>query len=103
MAGGTDDHIHILCKLSRTLAVADLLQELKRSSSKWIKEQKSCLAGFHWQDGYGAFSISPSHVDVLKRYIANQTKHHRQETFQDEFRRLLKKYDIEYDERYVWD
>ena len=72
-------------------------------SSKWVKTQARGLAGFAWQAGFGAFSISPSHVDALVSYIANQEAHHRKETFQDEFRRLLKKYKLEYDERYVWD
>jgi REP element-mobilizing transposase RayT len=101
--GGVEDHVHILCYLSRTVAVADLVRELKRDSSKWIKEQSADLAEFHWQDGYGAFSISPSHVEQLTTYIVNQAEHHGAESYQDEFRRLLNKYGIEYDERYVWD
>jgi hypothetical protein len=83
--------------------VADLLRELKRDSSKWIKERAPALSEFHWQAGYGAFSISPSHVDLLKAYIAKQEEHHRRESFQDEFRRLCRKYGVEIDERYVWD
>jgi hypothetical protein len=83
--------------------VADLIRELKRSSSIWVKEQQPCLGEFHWQAGYGAFSISPSHVEGLKAYIAGQEEHHRRESFQDEFRRLCKKYGIEIDERYAWD
>jgi hypothetical protein len=80
-----------------------LIAELKRYPSKWIKAQDPALFGFRWQGGYGAFSVSPSHIDNLKRYIANQEAHHQHETFQDEFRRLLGKYGMEYDERYVWD
>jgi putative transposase len=101
--GGAEDHVHILCRLSKNLAVADLVRELKRDSSSWIKLEQPSLADFHWQAGYGAFSVSPSHVEALKEYIKNQEEHHRHENFQDEFRRLLRKYEIEYDERYVWD
>lgn len=101
--GGVEDHVHILCRLSRKLAVFNLLAELKRESSKWVKTKDARLSDFHWQDGYGAFSISPSHVEAVKQYIANQADHHRQVSFQDEFRRLLQTYEIEYDERYVWD
>jgi REP element-mobilizing transposase RayT len=101
--GGIDDHIHILCRLSKTLGVATLIRELKRDSSKWIKDENPRLADFYWQQGYGAFSVSPSHVPALLEYISNQENHHRRETFQDEFRRLCKKYGVEIDERYVWD
>ncbi len=89
--GGTEDHIHLLCRLSKTLDIAALIRELKRDSTKWIKAENSHLSDFHWQSGYGAFSVSPSHVEGLKRYIANQMEHHKQETFQDEFRRLCRK------------
>ena len=87
----------------KILSVAELVRELKRESSKWLKEQAPDLASFYWQNGYGAFSISPAHVEQLKTYIANQEEHHRRETFQDEFRAFLKRYEIEYDERYLWD
>jgi REP element-mobilizing transposase RayT len=103
LVGGVEDHVHILCRFSKNLSVAQLVRELKRESSKWIKTLSPDLRSFHWQQGYGAFSISPSHVEILKKYIANQEEHHRRVPFQDEFRRLLKKYGIEYDERYVWD
>jgi REP element-mobilizing transposase RayT len=103
IVGGVEDHVHILCRLSRTTTIADLIRDLKRSSSGWIKHHAAALADFDWQDGYGAFSISPSHVEGLKSYIADQEQHHRRETFQDEFRRLMRKYGIEFDERYVWD
>ena len=88
---------------ARSVSVADLVRDLKRDSSKWIKAEAPHLAEFHWQQGYGAFSISPMHVDALKEYIANQRQHHHKESFKDEFRRLCKKYGIEIDERYVWD
>jgi REP element-mobilizing transposase RayT len=101
--GGAEDHVHILCRLSKTLDIATLIRELKRESSKWIKEENPLLADFYRQNGYGAFSVSPSHVEALIAYIINQEEHHRRETFQDEFRRLCKKYGVAIDERYVWD
>jgi putative transposase len=101
--GGVEDHVHILCRFGKTIEIATLLRELKRDSSKWIKENDAALNDFHWQAGYGAFSVSPSHVDVLKKYILNQEEHHRRESFQDELRRICRKYDVEIDERYVWD
>ncbi len=103
IVGGVEDHVHILCRLGKTIDIADLIHDLKRDSSKWVKAEQPRLAEFHWQQGYGAFSISPSHVDALKDYIADQEEHHRHESFQDEFRRLCKKYGLEIDERYVWD
>lgn len=103
IVGGVEDHLHILCRLSRTGSVADLVKELKRESSKWVKIERPKLAVFQWQSGYGAFSVSPSHVAALKKYIENQEVHHRRESFQNEFRRLLRKYGVDYDERYVWD
>lgn len=103
IVGGVEDHVHVMCRLSRTAAVADVIRELKRESSKWLKTLAPALLDFHWQSGYGAFSVSPSHVDALKKYIANQSEHHRRETFQDEFRRLCRKYDVPLDERYCWD
>ena len=103
MVGGVEDHVHILCRLAKTIAVSDLIRELKRDSSKWIKNENPELQGFQWQSGYGAFSISLGHVDPLKEYIANQPEHHRRVSFQDEFRRLCRKNGIEIDERYVWD
>ena len=83
--------------------MADFIRDLKRDSSKWIKEQQPALAEFHWQSGYGVFSISPSHLDAVWHYIASQEEHHRKVSFQDEFRRLCKRYGLEIDERYVWD
>ena len=103
IVGGIEDHVHILCRFGKTIEIADLIRDLKRDSSKWVKTEQPRLAEFHWQQGYGAFSISPSHVDALMQYIANQEEHHRHESFQDEFRRLCQKYGLEIDERYVWD
>jgi putative transposase len=101
--GGVADHVHILCRLGRTISVADLVKELKRESSQWIKPKSPHLADFYWQSGYGVFSASPGHIEGLIDYIVNQEDHHRKETFQEEFRRLLTKYDVEWDERWVWD
>jgi putative transposase len=98
--GGVADHVHLLCRLGRTITTAQLIHELKRESSHWLKAK---VADFYWQNGYGAFSVSPNHVEPLRIYIANQEEHHKQVSFQDEFRRLLTKYGMEWDERYVWD
>ena len=103
IVGGVEDHVHILCRLGKTTDISELVRDLKRDSSKWVKDEQSNLNEFHWQQGYSAFSISPSHIDALMSYIANQEEHHRQESFQDEFRRLCKKFGLEIDERYVWD
>lgn len=103
IVGGVADHVHILCRLSKTLEIANLIRDLKRDSSKWIKEANHDLRDFHWQNGYGAFSVSPTHVPGLKEYIHNQQEHHKQETYQDELRRLCKKYGVTLDERYAWD
>ncbi|MBK8520939.1 MAG: IS200/IS605 family transposase [Ferruginibacter sp.] len=101
--GGYTDHIHILCMLSKKIALMKLLEEIKSHSSKWMKTKDEFLKNFYWQDGYGAFSVNPSEVDKVVAYIANQHEHHSKKTFQDEYRAFLKKYNVEYDERYVWD
>lgn len=101
--GGYNDHIHIACMLSKKIALVKLIEELKSHSSKWIKTLDGSLKHFYWQDGYGAFSINPSEIDTVSEYIANQHEHHRNKTFQEEYRAFLKKYKVVYDERYVWD
>ncbi len=101
--GGVADHVHILCRLGRTITIADLVKELKRTSSHWLKSKAPDLADFSWQNGYGVFSVSPGHAEALRIYIARQEEHHSGVTIQDEFRRLLRKYGLEWDERYVWD
>jgi putative transposase len=101
--GGVEDHIHILCRVGKTIAVSQLVRELKRESSKWVKIQSEGSPSFYWQKGYGAFSISPAHVDSVIAYIAHQEEHHRAVSFQDEFRTLCRKYGVELDERYAWD
>lgn len=90
-------------RLSRTVTVAKLVEDLKTSSSKWLKTQSPSLTSFAWQSGYGAFSVGPSDLPALRRYIEDQEKHHQKVSFQDEFRILLKKYGVEHDERYMWD
>ena len=101
--GGVEDHVHIACHLTKKHAPVRVMEELKKSSSKWLKTQSANLQQFHWQNGYGLFSVSPSHMEPLRRYIANQENHHRRETFQEEFTRILRKIGVAFDERYVWD
>jgi len=101
--GTQADHAHILCHLARTVSVAGLVEEVKKGSSKWIKTKAPSLRNFHWQNGYGAFSVSPSNAGRVRRYILDQEEHHRKVTFQEEFRAFLKRHGIPYDERYVWD
>lgn len=100
---GTQDHLHILFSLARTLTVAALVEEVKTETSKWIKTKGREFRNFHWQNGYGAFSIGQSSVPALKRYIAAQKEHHKLISFQDEYRKIMKQYGVSYDERYVWD
>jgi putative transposase len=101
--GGIEDHVHIACNLTKKHAPMKVIETVKKDSSKWLKTQSPSLQGFHWQDGYGLFSVSPAHVGALLKYVANQEEHHRRETFQNEFVRILRKYGVAYDERYVWD
>ena len=100
---GTNDHVHILLSLARTVSVAELVEELKTSTSKWIKTKGWEFRNFHWQKGYGSFSIGQSNVEELRKYIRNQKAHHRRVTFQDEYRKFLRAYGIDYNEEYVWD
>ena len=100
--GGSADHVHILCALSKNLSAADLIGEIKRSSSKWIKTKGLMTRKFAWQSGYGVFSVSQSQVETVRAYIVHQEEHHQKKSFQDEFRSFLRKYQIEYDERYLW-
>jgi putative transposase len=96
-----NDHVHILCQLSKNLAACKLVEEVKKSSSKWMKERGP--KDFAWQNGYGVFSVSQSNVDVVRDYIAGQAEHHKKRDFKDEFREFCKKYNVTIDERYVWD
>ena len=101
--GGYDDHVHILCLLSKNIHLAKLMEKVKSLSSKWIKTFDESLQGFYWQDGYGAFSVNPTEIDKVIAYISNQRVHHKKINFQEEFRSFLKKYNVDYDEKYVWD
>jgi putative transposase len=101
--GGYTDHVHVLCRLSKKVALMKLLEELKGHSSKYMKTKGPEYFNFYWQDGYGAFSVSESVVDKVTEYIANQKQHHSKKTFQNEYRTILKKCKVAYDERYVWD
>jgi putative transposase len=103
IVGGVADHVHLLSTLSRTESVAEVVKEVKRGSSLWLKTKTSDLHAFAWQNGYGIFSIGFSQVQTVRHYIAQQEEHHRRVSFQDEFRQLLRRYEIEFDERYAWD
>lgn len=102
-AGGTANHVHLLVSQSKNIPLCDLLAELKKSSSAWIKTQDAALVSFHWQDGYGPFSIGASQVPAVKAYLARQKQHHRKKTFEEELIQFLEKYGIEYKKEYLWD
>ena len=99
--GGTSDHIHILCTLPKTLSLADLAEEIKKSSSRWIKTKGEHYRNFYWQEGYGGFSVSRSGIDAVKEYIQNQKKHHEKISFSDEYKKLLEDNGIPYEDRYL--
>jgi len=101
--GGHRDHVHICCLLSKKIAQMKLLEEIKKESSKWIKTKGRQYSNFYWQDGYGIFSVNPYEIEKVVNYIDNQYKHHTKRTFQDELVAFLKKYKVEYDNRYLWD
>jgi putative transposase len=101
-AGGTENHLHLLISQSKKVALCHLMEELKKSSSKWIKTKGSAFQTFSWQDGYGAFTIGESQVEALKLYLARQKERHKKQTFEEEFMLLLKKYHVQYDEHYLW-
>lgn len=102
IVGGVEDHVHLLASLSRTCAVAEMVKEIKRGASIWIKQRDRSMGDFAWQGGYGVFSIGFSQLEAVRRYIDEQEQHHRSVSFQEEFRRLLDRYRVAYDERYVW-
>jgi putative transposase len=101
--GGVEDHVHMLSTLSRTCEAAQMVKEVKRGSSLWLKTKNPDLRDFAWQNGYGIFSIGFSQIEAVKNYIATQEDHHRKISFQDEFRQFLRRYEIEFEERYTWD
>lgn len=100
--GGVEDHVHLLFGLSRTLTIAEVVEKVKTSSTKWAKSHFG-NATFCWQNGYGAFSIGMDQLDTVANYIRNQERHHEKLEHKDEFRELLNRYEVSYDERYVWD
>ena len=99
---GVEDHVHVFIGMRPSQSISDLMQDIKGSSSKWINEKKFLKVKFEWQEGYGAFSYSKSHVQNVINYVNNQEKHHAKQTFRDEYLDFLKKFDIEYDERYIF-
>jgi putative transposase len=101
--GGVTDHVHLAIRLSRTVTIAKLIENLKTASSKWLKVQAPDLDIFSWQRGYGCFSVGPTDLETLCAYIDRQEEHHKKRTFKEEFEMFLKKYGMNYDEAYVWD
>lgn len=103
IVGGAADHVHLLCAMSRTIAAAKLVKRAKRASALWIKSKGAAFSNFAWQSGYGMFSIDATQIAATRAHIANQEAHHRGISFQDEYRALLARYKVPYDERYIWD
>ena len=103
LINSVEDHAHLLFDLARTVSISQVVEEVKKSSSKWIKTQGQEFAGFAWQAGYGAFAVSESNVGTVRTYIANQREHHRTKTFQVEYRAFLERHNVAFDESYVWD
>ena len=103
IVGGHKDHVHILCLLSRKVALMNLMEKLKAYSSKWIKTKGQQYQNFYWQNGYGGFSVHPTQTGTVRNYISTQDEHHKEKSFKDEYRTFLKENDIKFDERYVWD
>ena len=103
IVGGVEDHVHLLASLSRTCQVAEMVKEVKRGCSLWIKERDPGLRDFAWQTGYGVFSIGFSQIEEVRKYITTQEEHHRKVSFQDELRLFLTQYQVAFDERFVWD
>jgi putative transposase len=103
IVGGVADHVHLLSTLSRTCKAAEMVKEVKRGSSLWLKTKNRDMHNFAWQNGYGIFSVGFSQIEDVKNYIAGQEQHHQKLSFQDELREFLRGYEIQFDERYVWD
>jgi putative transposase len=103
LINSVEDHVHILFELARTVSVSQAVEDVKKSSSKWIKTQGAEFAGFAWQAGYGAFAVSESNVPAVRDYITNQQEHHRRKSFEEEYRAFLERHGVAFDERYVWD
>jgi REP element-mobilizing transposase RayT len=103
IVGGVADHVHMLFQLGRTITIADAVGKIKSTSSAWINQTRGLCLEFHWQAGYAAFSVSQSSIETAREYIRKQAEHHATQSFQDELREWLRRYKIEWDERYVWD
>ena len=103
IVGGIADHVHLLFRMTRTITIADVMAQIKRFSSAWVNQKYPTEPQFHWQSGYGAFSVSSSNFDAVREYVRNQPEHHVKQTFQDEYREWLRRYRMEWDEQYVWD
>jgi len=103
IVGGVEDHVHMLFQLGRTITIADAIGKIKSTSSAWVKQTRAVSTAFHWQSGYAAFSVSQSSVDAVRQYIFTQDEHHKKQSFQDELREWLTRYEIAWDERYVWE
>ena len=103
IVGGVADHVHMLFQLGRTITIADAVGKIKSTSSSWVNQMQKLAMPFHWQGGYAAFSVSQSNVEAVREYIRRQPEHHAKQSFQDELREWLRRYEIEWDERYVWD
>ena len=102
LINGVEDHVHILCVMSKNIALAKLVEEIKRHSSRWIKTKDRHYTQFAWQGGYGGFSVSPALQDKTKKYIAKQEDHHKNMSFKEEYLLFLKEYGIKYNEQYLW-
>ena len=103
IVGGVADHVHLLFQLGRTITIADAVGKIKSTSSAWVNQTRKLAKSFNWQGGYAAFSVSQSNVEAVREYIRRQPEHHSKQSFQDELREWLRRYEIEWDERYLWD
>lgn len=103
IVNGVEDHVHVFVGLKPTMPIADLIRDVKNNSSNFINEQKFIKGNFSWQQGYGAFSYAHSQIENVFQYIANQEEHHRKKTFKDEYIGFLQKFEIEYNEKYLFD
>jgi REP element-mobilizing transposase RayT len=103
IVGGVADHVHMLIQLGRTITIAEAVGGIKSASSAWTNQTRGLFSGFHWQGGYAAFSVSQSNIEAVRQYILKQPDHHAKQSFQDELRELLRRHEIEWDERYIWD
>lgn len=103
IVGGVADHVHLLFVLGRTITIADAVGKIKSTTSLWVNQTRGLPAVFHWQNGFGAFSVGQSKVEEVRDYIRRQPEHHARQSFQDELREWFRRYEVEWDERYVWD